>query len=60
MSVIDFVNSYHSDQFSFNGNNFIDKLYGSDILSKTILENKSIKEVVRNWETFNNKDYLLY
>ncbi len=60
LSVIDFVNSYHSDQFSFNGNNFIDKLYGSDILSKTILENKSIKEVIRNWETFNNKDYLLY
>ena len=58
--VIDFVSRNHSDKFSFNNNNFIDKLYGSDNLRKTIVEQKDIKEIIKEWESFINKEYLLY
>jgi len=50
----------HKEYFSFNGNNFIDKLYGSDILRNSLNSKESIYEIIHSWEPFNNKEYLLY
>ncbi len=60
LHIIDYLSKNHEDKFSFNLNNFIDKLYGSDDLRKTIFEKQNIKEIIKKWRPFINKEYLLY
>ena len=50
MHIIDIVNKIHPDIFKFNSDKFIDKLYGSDKLRKTILSNANIQDLFNNWE----------
>ena len=50
----------HKDDFSYDKNNFIDKLYGSDILRNSINSKKNINEIIQEWNPFNNEKYLLY
>ena len=48
--IIDIVNKIHPTIFRFNADNFIDKLYGSDMLRKVILENKDIDLLFNKWD----------
>ena len=41
--IIDIVHKMHPDIFKFNSGSFIDKLYGSNTLRKTILSNENIE-----------------
>ena len=50
MHIIDIVNKIHPNIFKFNSDKFIDKLYGSDKLRKTILSNANIQDLFNNWE----------
>tara|TARA_Y100000994_G_scaffold222390_1_gene202613 strand:+ start:9021 stop:11696 length:2676 start_codon:yes stop_codon:yes gene_type:complete len=48
--IINTINEIHPDIFAFNSNNFIDKLYGSDILRKTIIENQDLNILFDKWD----------
>ena len=54
--IINIVNKMHPNLFKFNSDNFIDKLYGSDELRKTILSNISINTLFENW----NREKLIF
>ena len=58
--IIDFISKNHKENFSFDKNNFIDNLYGSDILRKSINSKKTIDKIIEEWKPFNNEKYLLY
>ena len=60
MFIIDFISKNHKENFSFDKNNFIDNLYGSDILRKSINSKKTIDKIIEEWKPFNNEKYLLY
>tara|TARA_Y100001970_G_scaffold291703_1_gene429910 strand:- start:7677 stop:10355 length:2679 start_codon:yes stop_codon:yes gene_type:complete len=48
--IIDIVNRMHPNEFRFNSDNFIDKLYGSNHLRKIILSNGDIDSLFKKWE----------
>ena len=61
INLINAIYSSHKDQFEFNSNNFIDKLYGSDKLRLCVLNGNDIRELINSWGTINQKnEYLLY
>ena len=66
ISILKTIYKYHNDQFSFNNNNFIEKLYGSDIIKKNIKDKNSIQNLINIWEQdseafiLQRKPYLLY
>jgi len=60
MFILESIAANHKDDFSFDKNNFIDKLYGSDILRNSINSKKNINEIIQEWNPFNNEKYLLY
>jgi len=59
IDLINAVYSSHRKIFKFNPNNFIDKLYGSDKLRLSVLNNNT-KELIDSWEIANENKYLLY
>ena len=59
IDLINAVYSSHKKVFKFNPNNFIDKLYGSDKLRLSVLNNNT-KELIDSWEIANENKYLLY
>jgi hypothetical protein len=60
INLINEIYLTHKDQFKFNSNNFIDKLYGSDILRLCIEGGCDIDELIDSWDTINENKYLLY
>ena len=52
LHIIDIIHKIHPNDFKFNSNNYIDKLYGSDMLRKIILSNDDIGILFEDW----NKD----
>ena len=49
VNIIDMISEIHPSDFKFNSNNFIDKLYGSDILRKIILSDDDTKILFEKW-----------
>ncbi|MBC8213731.1 MAG: DUF1343 domain-containing protein [Candidatus Marinimicrobia bacterium] len=47
--MIEVVHHLHPDKFKFLETNFIDKLYGSDMLRKTIENGESIDSLIQKW-----------
>ena len=60
MFILEFIAKNHEEDFSFYENNFIDKLYGSDVLRNSINSKKSVNAIIQEWKPFINKEYLLY
>ena len=66
VSILKTIYKYHYEQFSFNNNNFIEKLYGSDILEKNIKDKASIQNLINIWDQDSKafisqrEPYLLY
>tara|TARA_X000001036_G_C20687106_1_gene808045 strand:- start:2510 stop:3712 length:1203 start_codon:yes stop_codon:yes gene_type:complete len=66
ISILKIIYKYHGDNFSFNNNNFIEKLYGSDVIKDNIKDKSSIQDLINTWdkdsETFisQREPYLLY
>ncbi len=60
MFILDSIAKNHEEDFSFYENNFIDKLYGSDVLRNSINSKKGINAIIQEWKPFINKEYLLY
>ena len=58
--LLDAIHKLHEDKFEFISDNFIDKLYGSDKLRKTILNNNALNDLMNSWEFKLSKTYLLY
>ena len=58
--ILETIATNHKDDFSFDENNFIDKLYGSDILRNSINSKKNVNKIIQEWKPFNNEKYLLY
>ena len=64
--ILKTVHKNHPDQFSFNNNNFISRLYGSGDLKDNIINNESIEKLYNVWHkdsssfSFKRKPYLLY
>ena len=58
--ILESLAANHKEDFSFDENNFIDKLYGSDILRNSINSKKSVNEIIQEWKPFINEQYLLY
>jgi len=54
VNIIDIISEIHPNDFKFNSNNFIDKLYGSDMLRKIILSDDDTKILFEKW----NKDQI--
>ena len=52
VNIINIISEMHPNDFKFNSNHFIDKLYGSDIFRKIILSNDDINILFEKW----NKD----
>ncbi len=60
INLINEIYLTHKNQFKFNSNNFIDKLYGSDIFRLCIEGGCDIDELIDSWEVINENKYLLY
>ena len=60
MFILESIAKNHEEDFSFYENNFIDKLYGSDVLRNSINSKKGINAIIQEWKPFINKEYLLY
>ena len=60
MFILESIAKNHEEEFSFYENNFIDKLYGSDVLRNSINSKKGVNAIIQEWEPFINKEYLLY
>ena len=64
--IINIVNKIHPDIFKFNSDNYIDKLYGSDIFRKTVLSNEDFGILFERWNSDKiefkkiRKPFLLY
>ena len=64
--IINIVNKIHPNIFKFNSDNYIDKLYGSDIFRKTVLSNEDFGILFERWNTDKiefkkiRKPFLLY
>ena len=64
--ILKTIYKHHSDKFSFNNNNFIEKLYGSKVIKSNITNQESIfilfeewKKSVKDFKVI-RKHYLLY
>ena len=66
IELFSIINNVYPHKFKFLDSNFIDKLYGSDELRNTIIENKNIYSLVSFWNSdkqlFNKQrsKYLIY
>jgi uncharacterized protein YbbC (DUF1343 family) len=66
IELLSIIQKTHSNEFEFLDSNFIDKLYGSNKLRNTIIENNSINSLINSWnidrQIFNKKrsKYLIY
>ena len=64
--ILKTIYKHHPNYFSFNNNNFIAKLYGSNQIKKNILQGRSIQELINIWnndaESFSSlrNPYLIY
>ena len=60
------IYKHHPNYFSFNNNNFIAKLYGSNKIKENILQDRSIQELINTWNndaisfSLLRKPYLIY
>ena len=54
------VHKNHPKDFKFINDNFIDKLYGSDMLRLSIINNHDITSLIQSWETNAYEQFLLY
>jgi len=65
-SVLKIVYKNHPEHFSFNNNNFISKLYGSNDIKNNIINKDSISILLNDWNKdssnfeLSRKPYLLY
>lgn len=60
INLINTIYKNHPNQFQFISNNFIDKLYGSDILRLCIENGCEVDELITSWRKTNDNKYLLY
>ena len=58
--LLDIVYKNHPKDFNFIGENFIDKLYGSNELRLSILNKNDITSIIKNWTPKIYEEYLLY
>jgi len=66
VSILKTIYLYHSDSLSFNNNNFIMNLYGSEQLKENIINKDPIEDLIDIWDKdsrdfeFRREPYLLY
>ena len=58
--LLDIIHKNHPKDFKFINDNFIDKLYGSDRLRLSIINNHDVKSLVQGLETYKYEQFLLY
>ena len=58
--LLDIIYKNHPKDFKFINDNFIDKLYGSDKLRLSIINNHEIISLIQSWRTDVYEQFLLY